>query len=183
MKNLLYLFVLVLGLSLVDCTSAKSQSKKDKKKNERCEEDVSRYRPKFDKKDTLAAASKDKDTKAPTTTTTAPAITNNAPQDNTAELQAKLDSMSVKNKEAKTGQGYRILVYSGKSTEEVKAARTKIYNEVPTADIYTDFKSPNQRVKVGNCIDRQEAYSLLGKLKKAFPNAVIIPDQIIIKAK
>lgn len=174
MKKLVYLFSLVLLITLIDCTSAKSQSKKDKnKKNDRCEEDVARYRPRY-----LAAA----DTVTPVAATkpVGPVV----PQkDITNELNQKLDSIAARNAQVKTGQGYRILVYSGKSSEEVKMARTKIYSSLPNADIYTDFKSPNQRVKVGNCIDRQEAYNLLGKLKKSFANAVIIPDQINIKAK
>ena len=159
-------FLLALG-----CGPAKSQSKKDKKsKDEKYQEDISSYRLKYDvKKDTSLEHGKKNDPVVPQ-------------KDVSKNLNAKLDSVYRKNN-VKSTQGYRVLVYNGKNQSEVKSIKTQIYQIMPDADIYIDYKAPNQRVKVGNCLYRLEAYRLYGTLKKTFPNAVIIPDQINILAK
>lgn len=168
-------FLLALGLiSFTGCSSsAQSGSKKNhKQKNEAYQEDISNYRLKYNT-DT-AKETRQEPAKA-TVTPVAPS------KDDTKELSARLDTIA--HKQTRTAPGYRVLIYSGKSSEEVKKARAKVYEILPDADIYTDFKSPNQRVKVGDALDRVEVNMLYGKLKKAFPNAVIIPDNIVIKAK
>lgn len=169
-NNIVHLLILFIGFAMFSCTAAQSQSKKNKDKDVKYQEDLSKVRPEYKLPDSTAS----------TANNPQPVVPSN---DVTKGLNAKLDSVAENNSKVKYAQGYRILVYSGKSSAEVKNVRTRIYEILPDADIYQDFKSPNQRVKVGNCIDRQEAYMLHGKLKKDFPNSVIIPDQIIIKAK
>jgi hypothetical protein len=173
-KEIHNIFILVALISLASCSPVKSQSRKDKKENKKYEEDLSSYRVKYNSKnDSMQSSGVNKIKKDE----------NVVPQkDITKNLNAKLDTIS-KNNDIKYAQGFRILVYSGKKSEEVKNTRTQVYDIIPDADIYTDYKSPNQRVKVGNCFDRLEAYNLYSKLRKTFPHAVIIPDQVIIKGK
>ncbi|MBX9851424.1 MAG: hypothetical protein K2X86_06650 [Cytophagaceae bacterium] len=166
-----YFIVVCLFLFTLGCGPAKSQSKKDKKhKDEKYQEDISSYRMKYDaKKDSSADQGKKNEVIFPQ-------------KDVSKNLNAKLDSVYRKNN-VRAVQGYRVLVYNGKNQSEVKNIKTQIYQIMPDADIYIDYKAPNQRVKVGNCLDRLEAYRLYGILKKIFPNAVIIPDQINILAQ
>jgi hypothetical protein len=169
--NIAQFLILLTAFILFSCSAAQSQSKKNKDKDkEEYQEDLSRVRPDFRKADSAQASGKNMQVVAPS-------------NDVTKMLNAKLDTLAKNNASAKYAQGYRVLVYSGRSSVDVRNARSKVYDILPDADIYQDFRSPNQRVKVGDCIDRIEAYSLFGKLKKYFPNAVIIPDQIVIKAK
>lgn len=173
-KISLYNFILVIFLAfLFGCAPAKSQSSSDSNRNDsKYEEDLASVRPKYEEKD-----SSQPDNTVKNKVTVVPS------NDVTKKLNEKLDTLAKNNSSNKYTQGYRILVYSGKSSQDVQQAKTKVYEAVPNTSIYIDFKSPNQRVKVGDCIDRIEAYSLQGKLKKQFPNAVIIPDQVLIFAR
>jgi hypothetical protein len=170
-KSISYQFLpLALLLFVISCTPVKSQSKRDKSKEDQYYEDISEYRLRYD---TINNPKKEKDQY-----NTIAVIPQN---DISKTLNSKIDTMANNNASNKYIQGFRILVYSGKSSQEVQRARSKVYESITDANIYIDFKSPNQRVKVGDCVDRIEAYSLYGKLKKNFPNAVVIPDQVIIK--
>jgi len=173
-QKLINFSIVILAFSLMNCSSVKSQASKNKE--EKHEEDLSSYRPKYTPVDSSSSSISKKKEDQPSI----PVVPQN---DITKDLNRDLDTIAVRNSNTRTAQGYRILVYSGKSSEEVSKARTKVYEIIPNADIYTEFKSPNQLVKVGNCTERLEAYNLLGKLKRAFPTAVIVPGPIILKAK
>jgi hypothetical protein len=161
--------LLLLFFAVISCTTAKSQSRD--KKNKEYEEDISSIRPKYD------SAQKAKEGEAQPKVDLAVVPAN----DITKRLNTRLDSLEKMSSGVKNSNGFRILVYSGRSSKEVQEAKTKVYQNLPQTSIYIDFKSPNQRVKVGDCLDRIEAYSLYGKLKKHFPNAVIIPDNVTVK--
>ena len=98
-----------------------------------------------------------------------------------ANLRLTLDSMAVSNKRYQSADGYRIMVYSGGSSEESSIAKKTIYDWSTEYDVYAQYKQPAFRVKVGNFPDRVRAYDVLSDIIKIFPNAVIIPDQIDIK--
>jgi hypothetical protein len=174
-QKLINFSIVILAFSLMNCSSVKSQASKNS--DEKHEEDLSSYRPKYVVVDSSSSTASNKKKEDQSGTPVVPQ------KDITKDLNRNMDTMAVRNSAIKTAQGYRVLVYSGKSSEEVKKVKDKVYALIPAADIYIDFKPPNQRVEVGNCLDRQEAYNLLGKLKKSFGNAVIVPGQIILKAK
>ncbi|MDF2454790.1 MAG: hypothetical protein K0R51_783 [Cytophagaceae bacterium] len=92
-----------------------------------------------------------------------------------------MDSIAVSNKRYHSAPGYRIMVYSGNSSEESAAVRKEVYEWSRDYEVYTQYKQPAFRVKVGNFEDRINANYVYSDLVKFFPNAVIIPDQIEIK--
>jgi hypothetical protein len=92
-----------------------------------------------------------------------------------------MDSIAVFNKRYQNAPGYRIMVYSGNSSEESVTARKQVYEWSRDYEVYTQYKQPAFRVKVGNFEDRVKANYVYSDLLKFFPNAVIIPDQIEIK--
>jgi len=94
------------------------------------------------------------------------------------QLNSKLDTIAENNKKNPTAQGYRILVYAGTSSEESKKIRQLVYSYNSDLNVYTQFKQPSFRVKVGDFQDRVEASYILNDLKENFPNAMIVPDQI-----
>lgn len=100
--------------------------------------------------------------------------------DITPQINALLDSMTVRNQGIRYVQGYTIQVYNGTSREEAKWSEKRIYQIYDGAEPVIKYVQPNFKVKVGQYTDRLEAQQLFMKLKKDFPNAMIIPDKIAI---
>jgi hypothetical protein len=92
-----------------------------------------------------------------------------------------MDSIAVSNRRYHSAPGYRIMVYSGNSSIESADVRKEVYEWSRDYEVYTQYKQPAFRVKVGNFEDRISANYVFSDLVKFFPNAVIIPDQIEIK--
>ncbi len=99
-------------------------------------------------------------------------------EDDAVVLNKKLDSIAA-NRTLQEISGYRILVYSGTSSDESSKVRKQLYQYDPSLSVHTDFKQPTFRVKVGNFTDRVQANYILNDLRKQFPNAMIVPDMIV----
>jgi hypothetical protein len=152
---------LTVFLFLFSCAAGVSQKSTGKNG---FQDDLSVYRPKF-KKDTIAQASvavKDEMPVSPS-------------KDVTSTLNQKLDQIA--STAPKTVKGFRVMIYSGNSKEEATTIKEKA-SGLTSENVYIEFKAPNFRVKVGDAANRLEANYLLGKLKKEFPTAVIVPDEI-----
>jgi hypothetical protein len=96
-------------------------------------------------------------------------------------INSIMDSIAVSNRRYHSAPGYRIMVYSGNSSIESADVRKEVYEWSRDYEVYTQYKQPAFRVKVGNFEDRISANYVFSDLVKFFPNAVIIPDQIEIK--
>lgn len=94
-----------------------------------------------------------------------------------------LDSITVKNKIIKLAQGYRIQVYSGQNKGDLKNVKEKIYELISNAEIYVTYKQPDYKIKVGDFMNRIEAFEAQGTLRRFFPDALIVPDIINISKK
>ncbi len=162
---------------LMSCAKGQTQMKQDTTKG-MFKEDLTSYRPKYDADSAPKPSSKD-------TKNTPPANEgNSSTSSNAAQFaDARVDSVAARNRNIKNAQGYRVLVYSGNSSEESRKVRERIYKILPDADIYAQYKQPTFRVKVGDCFNRIEANNLYVKLKDEFPEAKIVPDQINIIVK
>jgi hypothetical protein len=103
-------------------------------------------------------------------------------EDDSLRLANKMDSLSIylKSNPMKYS-GYRILLYSGQSSEEANKIKKQVYMMNSDDNVYTEYKQPSFRVKVGNYINRIEANYHLEAYKKTFPNAMILPDQIVVE--
>ena len=78
-------------------------------------------------------------------------------------------------------RGQRICIYSDNSQN----ARTNAQNVMeqfrgayPDIPVYMDYETPYFKVKVGNCINYEEAITLWGQVKGLFPKA-IMTDAVI----
>lgn len=171
----IFLIVFSINLFLGACTPSRSQlsttSSKAGAKGE-YNEDLSVVRPRY-------GNSKEETSKEQTTNVKATAPTN----DVTKGLNAKIDSISQKNKKIKIAEGFRIMVYTGSSSEEVRKIKEQVKLLLPGETVYDQYRQPTFRVKVGDCFNRIEANNLLVSLQKDFPNAIIVPDQINIHQK
>jgi hypothetical protein len=100
----------------------------------------------------------------------------------TRELNMKMDTISRKNQNLRFAEGFRIQVYSGPSREEANKARDKVLDIFPDVDVYLPYRSPVFRLLVGDYTDRLEANNAYVRLKRDFPNAILVPARINIVA-
>lgn len=102
--------------------------------------------------------------------------------DDSLRIAKKMDSLTsyLKANPIKYA-GYRILLYSGQSSEEANKIKKQFYLLNADDNVYTEYKQPSFRVKVGNYLNRIEANYYLEAYKKTFPNAMILPDQIVVE--
>jgi hypothetical protein len=98
-----------------------------------------------------------------------------------AQLDGVLDSISQLNLANGMIDGFTIQLYSGKQQDEALNTKKQIAQAMPdlTADI--QFSQPNFRVRAGKYTNRMEAQRDYVKVKKLFPNAILIPERIAIK--
>ena len=76
--------------------------------------------------------------------------------------------------------GYTIQIYLGDKREEAENTVEKLFEYDSLIKSNTIFTQPNYRVKTGAFEDRFKANFEYKKLKKTFPNAIIIPEKIKI---
>jgi hypothetical protein len=165
--------ILSVALTMTACTLGKSQKvHKDhhSQKAVKYEEDLSGSRIRYQApKDStqITAVAKNKTAVTPS-------------KDVTRELNLKMDTIARKNQNLKFAEGFRIQVYSGPSREDANKARDHVFDILPDVDVYPIFRQPVFRVTVGDYTDRLEANSAYVKLKRDFPNAILVPAKINI---
>jgi hypothetical protein len=79
----------------------------------------------------------------------------------------------------KSGKGFRLMIISTNSRDEVLAAKTKIYTYFPELKAYLWHQSPYYKLKAGNFKDRKEAEDYQKKLNVFFPKGVFIMNDIV----
>jgi hypothetical protein len=99
--------------------------------------------------------------------------------DVTEDLDVVLDSIATINKNLPYLR-YTVMVHNSNSRNDAEEARKDVFRVLPEAKPKLQFISPSYIVKVGDFFDQLEAYQTLIKLKRQFPNAVIIPEQVYI---
>lgn len=103
---------------------------------------------------------------------------------NSLRVNSLLDSIYLANKQIKYMEGYRIQVYSGENKDLANQAKELVYKIFRNADIYTIYKQPSYKIKLGDFTDKLEAIRVLdSKIKKPFPKALLINDNVFIKRK
>lgn len=103
---------------------------------------------------------------------------------NSLRVNSLLDSIYAANKNIKFIDGFRIQVFNGDSKDEANAAKEYLYKIFPNADIYTVYKQPTYRIKLGDFTNKYDAKRVLEKnILKAFPKAILIPDNVFLKQK
>ncbi|MFN8416709.1 MAG: SPOR domain-containing protein [Cytophagaceae bacterium] len=160
----------IYGVMLVLSFSCAAQKNKNHA-TQNYKEDLSQVRPTWEENVNNSNSNQNTNTNA---SANFPATT----EDDAVVLNKKLDSIAA-NRTLQEISGYRILVYSGTSSDESSKVRKQIYQYDPNLSVYTDFKQPTFRVKVGNFTDRVQANYILNDLRKQFPNAMIVPDMIM----
>jgi hypothetical protein len=100
--------------------------------------------------------------------------------DITKKLNRMLDYVPEKVTVKISKPGYRVQVYVGKDRSEASSAKGRALNMQSDEEAYLDYDRPNYRVKVGNFLTREDARELYKHLKRRFPDAMIVPDQVTV---
>lgn len=108
------------------------------------------------------------------------------------QVQLELDSMlednyyklRIKNSKLKGVPGYRIRIFSDSgigAKEEQQKVRARFLTLFPETDAYNKYDEPFFKVYVGDCRTRSEALKLYDRIKKKFPNPILVEDYINIQ--
>jgi hypothetical protein len=101
--------------------------------------------------------------------------------DVTNKLEVIMDTISVRNKNIRYAQGYRIQIYSGNDRKEAEAAKAASYQLFPDITPYLIYAQPVYRVKAGDFLDRIEAEKYYVGFKAKYPTAIVVPDKVDIR--
>ncbi|MFZ5999871.1 MAG: SPOR domain-containing protein [Bacteroidota bacterium] len=97
------------------------------------------------------------------------------------KVDAVLDSLNKLNVLRKFVDGFTIQIYSGQNREEANNTKKKMTEEFADMKADLQYLQPKFRVKTGNYFTRLEAQKDLLRLKRGFPNAILVPERIPIK--
>lgn len=164
-------FFFIMGiLSAMSCASPGSASKSG---GGDYYEDLSVYRPDYSATlDTLESET--------TSNIREEAINVEPRHDVTKNVNMLLDSIKAKKSDIKHVEGLTIQVYTGINRERANEAKAKVYTTLPDSRPEIIYNQPNFRVKVGKFYSRREAQDTFAELKKVFPAAIILQEQIPI---
>jgi hypothetical protein len=158
-------------------TNSKTPTKGNKTPDGSYDEDLSVYRPKYNKKKTDVASS--------TTKTTGNTSTKSTPTDKPMHVNQKLDeasdAMANKNKNIKFANGFRIQIYVGNDKKSADDVKINIYQNFQELNPYISYNFPTYKIRVGDFLNRMDAERYLTQLKETYPGSIILPDKVEIK--
>lgn len=85
------------------------------------------------------------------------------------------------NKQTAAVNGFRIMIFMSNSQTartEALAARDTLAVRMPDQQSYVTYENPYFKVAAGNCTTKEEALVLLEKIKRDFPKAFIMRENI-----
>lgn len=77
-------------------------------------------------------------------------------------------------------KGWRIQIWDGQTHTDMKSVITNYENAYSDLDLilHDEYDKTLFRVRIGDFTDRLEAFRYLQIIKKEFPNALLVPDQV-----
>lgn len=97
------------------------------------------------------------------------------------KVDAVLDSLDKLNQFRKFVDGFTIQIYSGQNREEAISARSKMVIEINDLEASVQYTQPKFRVTAGRYLSKLEAQKDMLRLKRLFPNAILVPEKISVK--
>jgi len=98
-----------------------------------------------------------------------------------AKVDEVLDSIARFNRTKMFVDGFTIQLYSGLKKEEAMNAKKKMADEAKNLQAELIYQQPKFRVKTGSYFTRLEAQRDLHRLKRIFPNAILIPEKVALR--
>lgn len=97
------------------------------------------------------------------------------------KVEEVLDSIARFNKTKMFVDGFTIQLYAGMKREDAMNAKKKMAEEAKDLVADLRYEQPKWSVKTGSYYSRLEAQRDLHRLKKVFPNAILIPEKVALK--
>lgn len=93
-------------------------------------------------------------------------------------LQALVNRDKYLKKQIETLPGYRIHIYAGTGRQMAWDAKRRALGAFPEIPSYLDYTVPNYIVRLGDFLDRDEAYSFLREARRFFPGAFLVTAKV-----
>ena len=100
-------------------------------------------------------------------------------------LLSNYNKLIAKNMRSSGIPGYRIRIYSESgigAKKEQQQVRARFLSLYPGLDAYNRYDEPFFKVYVGDCRTKSDALKLNDRIKRDFPNPIVVPDYINLKA-
>lgn len=167
LKSLSKFSILSLTFMLLSCASPAQKSSK------KHSEDLSKYRPRVELPDLPKVQDSSVRERRIETVTATNTIN--------SKVDLILDSIDRFNLMRRYVDGFTIQIYSGQKKDDAMAAKTKMQEELPTLNANLQYLQPKFKVTVGKYFTRLEAQKDLLTLRRKFPNAILVPERILIR--
>lgn len=92
-----------------------------------------------------------------------------------------LDSLDKINLLKKFVDGFTIQIYSGPRREDALSAKSKMVKEAADLEANIQYTQPKFRVTAGTYFSKIEAQKDLLRLRRIFPNAILVPEKIMVR--
>lgn len=93
-------------------------------------------------------------------------------------VQHILEQYITEHHEMEKTPGWRVLVLSTRDRRDMERKKRAFERTFPSIDIQWEYRDPNYRMYAGAFRDRLDVHPLLMKIKKKFPQAVEVKDDI-----
>lgn len=85
--------------------------------------------------------------------------------------------------DANSAQGFRIQIYAGSDLNNANKIRADFILTFRETPIHLDWDAPTFKVKAGDYISRTEAMKHLAEIRQMFPDAFVVPDEILLQKR
>ena len=96
-------------------------------------------------------------------------------------VKQQLDKHIQNNALIKEVMGYRIMLYSGTSSETATKTRMDFIEMFPNQMLLNNYLRPNYQIKVGNFRTKLEADAFLNSIRNRFPYAFLVPEKVKVR--
>ncbi|TAH19126.1 MAG: hypothetical protein EAZ08_09635 [Cytophagales bacterium] len=151
------------------CTPAKTVS--DSSQNTVFTDDLAPFRIQFSETELKNSKPVHVVTEIPSTSSTPPI----------GSINADLDTLNARIANSNrnfTIKGFRIQVYSGMQRKDAELVITDLKKIFPNKTADLEYSQPNYKVKMGNFLDRVDAYQTYYKIREVYPSVSIVYEKI-----
>lgn len=96
-------------------------------------------------------------------------------------INAIMDLFIQKNQSIENLPGYRIQIYNGNSRDKMNEIQQKFKRTYPEIETYLVYQAPNFKLRAGDFIERIEANKFLVTIRKDYPSAFLVTEEVKIK--
>lgn len=96
-------------------------------------------------------------------------------------INTELDTLNARianSNRSFTIKGFRIQVYSGLQRKDAEMVKMDLKKILPNETADLEYSQPNYKVKIGNFLNRIDAYQTYYKIREVYPSASIVFEKI-----